>query len=188
MFGNAEINDRNWQKVSLRSIANEDLSYGSGEASSPYDNKIRYIRITDIDQYGNLNNDKMSASFVEDKYILHEGDILFARSGATVGKTYLYHEKDGKCLYAGYLIRLIPNTTKVTSEYVFYFTKTSYYEKFVADASLGNTAQANINAQQYSNLQIMLPPLTLQENFSAYAQSCDKLKFEAHSYKQSHKE
>ena len=179
MFGNAEINDRNWQKASLRSIATEDLSYGSGEASSPYDNKIRYIRITDIDQYGNLNNDKMSASFVEDKYMLHEGDILFARSGATVGKTYLYHEKDGKCLYAGYLIRLIPNTTKVTPEYVFYFTKTSYYEKFVADASLGNTAQANINAQQYSDLQIMLPPLALQENFSVYAQSCDKLKFEA---------
>lgn len=105
-----------------------------------------------------------------------------------LGKLIYIMKKDGKCLYAGYLIRLIPNTTKVTSEYVFYFTKTSYYEKFVADASLGNTAQANINAQQYSNLQIMLPPLTLQENFSAYAQSCDKLKFEAHSYKQSHKE
>ena len=179
MFGNAETNDRNWQKASLRSIAIEDLSYGSGEASSPYDNKIRYIRITDIDQYGNLNDDKMSASFVEDKYMLHEGDILFARSGATVGKTYLYHEKDGKCLYAGYLIRLIPNTTKVTPEYVFYFTKTSYYEKFVADTSLGNTAQANINAQQYSDLQIMLPPLTLQENFSIYVKSCDKLKFVA---------
>lgn len=179
MFGNAEINDMNWQEVSLRSIAIDDLSYGSGEAASPYDNKIRYIRITDIDQYGDLNNDKMSASVVEDKYMLHEGDILFARSGATVGKTYLYHEKDGKCLYAGYLIRLIPDTTKVTPEYVFYFTKTSYYEKFVADASLGNTAQANINAQQYSNLQIMLPPLTLQETFSDYAQSCDKLKFEA---------
>ena len=106
---------------SLREISLEDLAYGSGEAACPYDGNIRYVRITDIDDYGQLGNEKVSAKKAEEKYLLNEGDILFARSGATVGKTYLYRGNEGKSIYAGYLIRLVPNKKVVLPEYLFYF-------------------------------------------------------------------
>ena len=155
-----DIEDRVEYK-SLDEISNGKLSYGSGAKAIEYDGKIRYIRITDIDEKGQLKEEKVSPDTVEDKYTLEKGDILFARSGATVGKTYYYNLMD-KAIYAGYLIKLSVDSSQALSRYVYYCVNTSNYEKFVLQ-SKSNASQPNINAQQYANFGIPLPPLHVQQ-------------------------
>lgn len=175
MFGDPAANPLHWKQAALNDIAVGKLTYGSGASSCAYDGAVRYIRITDIDDNGNLNSDVVSPSVIEEKYLLNEGDILFARSGATVGKTYRYRKAEGKCLYAGYLIRLIPDQRRVLPDYVFYYTKTSYYENFVA-SNMKVVAQANINAKQYGNLLICVPPLSIQQEFVSIVQQINRQK------------
>ena len=165
MFGDPVENEKGWDVKKLGEVSKEKLSYGSGASATPYDGKLRYIRITDINESGELNEDIVSPNLFDEKYLLHEGDILFARSGATVGKTYCHKEKYGKCIYAGYLIRLIPNIDIVLPSYVYRYTKTQYYLEFVRSAQ-NAVAQPNMNAKQYGNLVICVPPLTLQQEFA----------------------
>lgn len=152
-----------------------NLTYGSGASACEYDGNIRYIRITDIKEDGTLNEEMVSPNVVDDKYFLNSGDILFARSGATVGKTYCHNELNGRCIYAGYLIRLVPDTAKVLPEYVFNYTKTGYYKDFIS-SNVKVVAQPNINAQQYGDLAICLPPIKLQKEFACFVKQIDKSK------------
>lgn len=156
-----DIEDKVYLKV-LSDISREKLSYGSGAKAVSYDKNIRYIRITDIDDNGKLKQEKVSPSIVEDKYILRKGDILFARSGATVGKNYI-HLVDESAIYAGYLIKFTADTKKVLSKYVYYCVNNSNYEKFVSNMK-SNASQPNINAQQYSNYKVIVPPLHVQQH------------------------
>ena len=125
-------------------------------------NDYRYIRITDIDDDGNLNSDWKTAEKIEAKYILKEGDVLFARSGATAGKTFLYTNNVGKAIYAGYLIKFTPKNTILLPKYLIAFTHSRFYLQW-AERTRGGTAQPNINAQQYSALPIPVPPLAEQQ-------------------------
>lgn len=165
MFGDPSHNEKQWKLKSLKDISNEKLSYGSGASAVTFDGRTRYIRITDINDNGELNEDIVSPSVYDEKYLLNDGDILFARSGATVGKTYCYNSKYGQCIYAGYLIRLVPNKELVLPSYVFSYTKTPYYRSFV-EAAQRAVAQPNINAKQYGDLLICVPPLSLQQQFA----------------------
>ncbi|MCL2153396.1 MAG: restriction endonuclease subunit S [Oscillospiraceae bacterium] len=169
MFGDPATNPMGWEVSILKNVAIEKLSYGSGASATVYDGETRYVRITDITDNGELNDDLVSPSQYGDKYLLHDGDILFARSGATVGKTFRYSLKWGTCIYAGYLIRLIPNVNKVLPDYVFGFTKSKYYKSFVK-LNQRTVAQPNINAQQYGDLAICVPPLALQNQFAAFVE------------------
>ena len=105
MFGDPD-NSR-FSRLPLQNLSEYKLSYGSGASAVEFDEDVRYVRITDIQEDGKLDSNAMSPSVYEEKYLLHDGDILFARSGATVGKTYHYRNTDGKAIYAGYLIRFI---------------------------------------------------------------------------------
>ena len=132
MFGDPIINSKGWEQTTLKNVAIGKLTYGSGASAINFDGKVRYIRITDITNDGGLINDKKSPIKFDDKYLLNDGDILFARSGATVGKTICFDKnRYGNAIYAGYLIRMIPDKTRVLPIYIFYYTKTDYYESFV---------------------------------------------------------
>ena len=156
-----DIEDKVHLKV-LSDISIEKLSYGSGAKAVAYDENIRYIRITDIDDNGQLKQEKVSPSIVEDKYMLRKGDILFARSGATVGKNYI-HLVEEKAIYAGYLIKFTADTNEVLCKYVYHCVNNSEYEKFVSSMK-SNASQPNINAQQYSNYKVIVPPLHVQQH------------------------
>ena len=156
-----DIEDKVHLKV-LSDISIEKLSYGSGAKAVAYDENIRYIRITDIDDNGQLKQEKVSPSIVEDKYMLRKGDILFARSGATVGKNYI-HLVEEKAIYAGYLIKFTADTNEVLCKYVYHCVNNSEYEKFVSNMK-SNASQPNINAQQYSNYKVIVPPLHVQQH------------------------
>ena len=173
MFGDPVFNEMRWRRCKLKDISVEKLAYGSGASAIDFSG-LRYIRITDIDECGNLKIDKKSPSHYDEKYLLNTGDILFARSGATVGKTFLYSkEKYGSAQYAGYLIRLIPNLSLVNPVFVYHFTNTKFYNDFIAKVQ-NAVAQPNINAKQYGELDFILPPLSLQNEFADFVAQVDK--------------
>lgn len=176
IFGDPKENPNNFMVSKLKDVSLKKLSYGSGASSTQYNGTVRYIRITDIKEDGSLNNEIKSPETIEDKYYLNDGDILFARTGATVGKTYRYRKTDGKAIYAGYLIRMIPNIDKVLPDYVFYFTKTDYYKYFIKNTKR-TVAQPNINSKEYGDLLICVPPLELQRQFVNFVNQVDKSKF-----------
>ncbi len=122
----------------------------------------RYIRITDIMDDGNLGEDWKTAEHIDEQYILNDGDILFARSGATVGKSFIYKNSIGKAIYAGYLIRFQFNREHILPCYAYSITSSVKYKEWV-EMHKGRTAQPNINGQQYSSFKIPVPPIDVQK-------------------------
>ncbi|AHG72859.1 hypothetical protein X781_7110 [Mannheimia sp. USDA-ARS-USMARC-1261] len=178
MFGDPVVNPKGWEVEKLVNLSVAKPTYGAGASAISYNHKFRYIRITDILENGTLNNDKKSAEIDEkeiEKYLLNDGDILFARSGATVGKTFLFTDKIEKSIYAGYLIRFQINKNKVLPEYIFNFTKTAAYQSWVK-SHMKTVAQPNINAQQYSDLEIIIPPMEIQIKFVEIVNKIEKYK------------
>ncbi len=175
MFGDPAANEKEWEVKSLKEISEKPLSYGSGASATDYNGDVRYIRITDINDDGSLNRDVVSPNVIDTKYILNDGDILFARSGATVGKTLRFRESFGKCIYAGYLIRFVPKEKFVLPDYVYYYTKTNLYRRFIG-SNIKTVAQPNINARQYGELKVVIPPLDLQNKFAEIVTKIDEQK------------
>ena len=156
--------------VTMGSLLSEPPEYGAGEAGVERENDAtpRYIRITDIDENGELLPGLgMTAAKVESQYLLRDGDLLFARSGNTVGKCYLHDSErvDYPCFYAGYMIRF-RFAEKVLPKYVFAFAQTPYYREWVS-AIQRSAGQPNINAQEYRSLELPLPPLSEQRKIVA---------------------
>lgn len=122
-----------WEVKRLKWILSENLKYGANE-SAELDNPEfpRYIRITDFGDDGRLKSDTFKSLPYEiaKDYMLEEGDILFARSGATVGKTFQFKNYEGLACFAGYLIKAKPNSEIANSDYVYLFTKSSGYESW----------------------------------------------------------
>lgn len=172
-FTNIDFVHSKWPLVSLGSIVSVPPQYGANVAATEGNpqSDYRYIRITDITESGELNNDWKTAERIDEQYILSDKDLLFARSGATAGKPFLYREKIGKALFAGYLIRF-RFTKKVMPEYVFQFCLSEEYRKWVL-AHRGGTAQPNINAQQYSSFKLPLAPVDIQEKIVVECDAVD---------------
>ncbi len=125
----------------------------------------RYIRITDIDENGVLKEGLgATAVVVEEHYLLENNDLLIARSGNTVGKSYLHkaNDVDYPCFFAGYMLRFKIDELMVSPDYLFYFTQTSIYKKWV-NAIQRPTGQPNINAEEYRTLPVPIPTNEIQE-------------------------
>ena len=151
--------------------------YGANAPARPFDpNLPRYVRITDLTDDGQLRTgDARSADPRRTLgFELTTGDLLFARSGATAGKTYLYREEDGPCVYAGYLIRFRPHSTKVLPGFVELWTRSTFYRRWLRSVSrIG--AQPNINASEYASLPILVPPLAEQETIVRMLDSIEEV-------------
>ncbi len=161
-YKEAVIYNGQWDFVELGGISKNRGEYGSGARKIVYNGNVRYVRITDIDDEGNLKDtDIVSPSIIEEKYFLQKGDLLFARSGS-VGRCYLHKLKTGKYQFAGYLIRFKSDINKILPSFIFYLTKSEYYQNWIKNQSKTGTL-TNINAKQYSSFKIPLPPLEIQE-------------------------
>jgi type I restriction enzyme S subunit len=130
-----------------------------------YDGMNKYIRITDIDEgtYTYKYDDVVSPNAqLENKYKVQKNDILFARTGASTGKAYLYDKKDGLMYYAGFLIRgnVKPD---FNSKFVFLQTQTQKYKKWVDIMSI-RSGQPGINSQEYSSFEFHLPPSKAEQD------------------------
>lgn len=154
------------------------FEYGLNAASKEYDGENKYIRITDIDDESrefkqeDITSPDTDLSSAEN-YKLSEGDILFARTGASVGKSYIYKASDGLVYYAGFLIRARIKP-EYNSEFVFQNTLTGNYEKFIKVTSM-RSGQPGVNAQEYSQYQIMMPSKPEQDKISDCLRNLDNL-------------
>ena len=166
-------------KVEVKKLIDVVLSsgqYGSNTSATDYqEGKPRYIRITDINDDGSLNDDIKTAEVIEDKYRLIPGDIVFARTGATVGKTYMH--ETGNAIYAGYLIKYQTNESKMKPAFMKAFTHSKTYYNWVANSQKVG-AQPNISAAQYDNMPVLVPQIEKQEEFLAIYHQADKSGFE----------
>lgn len=158
-------------------------SYGLGASACDFDQNLgRYIRITDIDERGGLFEDKKaSPSGVETdqcKGRVHPGDLLIARSGATVGKSYLHplnSPESGLFWYAGYLVRFQVDPSIVDQRVIFDFLHTRQYQSWVSSHSR-TVAQPNINAKVYSDqLMVPVPPAESVEEYLVIRETIDQL-------------
>ena len=153
--------------IALSRLLKSKPQYGAAEAGVIRESldAARYIRITDITENGELSDDiGVTAKTINGKYILNNNDILIARSGNTVGKSYL-HKSDRisyPCFFAGYMIRFIVDEERINPDYFFIYTRLTIFKDWVK-ATQRSTGQPNINAEEYSGLQIPLPPIGIQQ-------------------------
>ena len=148
--------------------------YGSGARKIPYDNRVRYVRITDISDDGELKTENVvSPSVIEPNLFLEPKDLLIARSGS-VGRTYFHGDKPGIHQYAGYLIRFRVDSARAIPKYVYYVTRSEPWRDWILSNSKTGTL-TNINAKQYSSYRFPLPPLEVQQEIVAEIEGYQKV-------------
>jgi len=158
-----------WRAVRLRHCLVDALTYGANEPSDEANlEHPRYIRITDLNDDGTLSAETYKSLPPEkaEPYMLEEGDVLFARSGATVGKSFLYSREYGPACYAGYLIRARVNKRALIPMYLWMCTQSRQYEQFIGESNIQATIQ-NVSAEKYGNMWIALPEIEEQERILA---------------------
>lgn len=166
-----------WEQRKLGEIA-FSFEYGLNAAAKEYDGENKYIRITDIDNNThefltyNLTSPDIDLTDAEN-YKLAEGDILLARTGASVGKSYIYRDSDGLVYYAGFLIRARIRE-EYDAEFVFQSTLTDKYNKYIAVTSQ-RSGQPGMNAQEYSEFEILVPEKEEQTKIGTYFRILDHL-------------
>lgn len=148
-----------WDAIRLKHLIVGNLVYGANEAAEDYNpNNPRYIRITDMNNDGSLdpNTFRSLPYHIAENYLLEDGDILLARSGATVGKSFLFKDEFGVSCFAGYLIRARPDCRKLNSQFAYWFFQSDSYWKYISGSQIQSTIQ-NVSAEKYGDLYLSLP-------------------------------
>ena len=165
------------KKVKLKDVT-ESIEYGLNASAKEFDGENKYIRITDIDDVSRkFKEDSLTSPDINvsecDNYLLCEKDILFARTGASVGKTYLYDMKDGKVYFAGFLIRARIKE-KYDSKFIFQNTLTNRFTQYVKVTSQ-RSGQPGVNGKEYGEYELYLPKYEEQQAIGAYFSNLDNL-------------
>lgn len=158
-----------WECVKLKKVIKSMPDYGIGAAAVEFSlNLPVYLRITDISEDGDFLKSNISSvnSDQSRNYILGKGEVVVARTGSSVGKTYLYNPNDGELVFAGFLIRIRPDEQRLNSEFLFCLTQSKYYKDWIVTNSM-RSGQPGINSVQISNLNIPLPPIEEQKSIAS---------------------
>ncbi len=168
----------NWKWVRLGTLST-NLNYGYTASANHQQRNVRFVRITDI-QNDSVNWDSVPGCEIDqskiEQFKLIAGDLLIARTGGTIGKTFLVYEVPYTAVYASYLIRVTP--IEVSPEYLKAFAGSDLYWGQLYEKSMG-TGQPNVNATSLSQLKLPLPPLAEQQRIVAKVDElmgwCDEL-------------
>jgi type I restriction enzyme S subunit len=148
-----------WEGAQLGTLLKKNPDYGVNAAAVPFTERLpQYLRITDISEDGTYLREKKVSVDLEptEEIFLEEGDIVLARTGASVGKSYRYRKEDGQLVFAGFLIRVSPNPKRLDPAYLANFLTTNQYWKWVQVTS-ARSGQPGINSAEYASLAIPLP-------------------------------
>ncbi|MGV0937339.1 restriction endonuclease subunit S [Empedobacter falsenii] len=168
-----------WEVRKLKYCLSSKLKYGANESGIEYDLELpRYVRITDFGFDGKLSEDKkLSLTWQQGKdYLLKDGDILFARSGATVGKSYQFKTSmsfEKHYSFAGYLIKAEADEKIILSDYLYLYTNSNLFDNWKS-AIFNKATIENIGADKYSTLSIVVPPVKEQKEILSKYNSKDE--------------
>ena len=167
-----------WEIVPLGQLLRRPPSYGINAPAVSFDFRFpMYLRITDITEDGKFSEETQASvdHSAAELYRLESGDIVFARTGASVGKSYLYNSKDGRLIYAGFLIRLSPDPERLVPTFLSFYAQSRSYWNWVKVNSM-RSGQPGINGREYATLPIPLPPtLSEQETITKALNDADAL-------------
>ena len=161
--------EKTFPYASLGSLTVTEPDYGSGSRAieRTSDDQPKYIRITDFRDDGIPQGHVfVTAEIIEPACFLKDGDVLFARSGATAGKTFVYTQDIGPAVFAGYCIRFRFDESRVLPRFIYYFTKTTAYRQWVVTIQRPS-GQPNINKPEFKSLELPIPPLEVQREVVA---------------------
>lgn len=165
-----------WKRTTLKDMCS-DFKYGMNVPASDFDGKRKYLRITDIDdstrEFSKENLTSPMVNEISQEYRLTVGDIVFARTGASVGKTYLYTPEDEEVYWAGFLIRAKINENNDTN-FIFQNTLTDTYKNFIEMTSQ-RSSQPGINAKEYGEFSFFVPNRDEQKAIGEYFRNLDNL-------------
>ncbi len=159
-----------WEVKKLKYLLSEPLMYGANESAESNDRNFpRYIRITDMNDDGTLKDNTFRSlpMNIAKFYLLKNEDILLARSGATVGKSFYFQDIFGESCFAGYLIRARVNKNISLPRFVYLYFQSKIYWGFIFNNTIQATIQ-NVSAEKYNNFSITLPPLSEQQMIIEY--------------------
>lgn len=153
-----------WQRVSFGDTV-ESFKYGVNAAATDYDGVTKYLRITDLDESsGQFGTGLATSPRAEEEtirdFLLGEGDMVFARTGATVGRSYLFRKSVGRTVWAGFLIRA-RFKRNTDPQFVAVYAQTDSYWTYVQLTSQ-RSGQPGLNSAEYAAMPITTPP-TLEE-------------------------
>ena len=165
-----------WKEYKLGDLTVDGKGhYGIAASAVEYNpNSYTYLRITDINDDGTLNKNGLKSVEEKDaeKYLLQPNDIVFARTGASVGRSYFYDGRDGELVYAGFLIKYCIDPQKVNPKILKYYTHSQAYYDWITAVDNGAT-RGNINAQTFAAMPISLPERKVQDGIAAILSSFD---------------
>lgn len=174
-----------WGSRKLKFLTDCALQYGANEAAVLDDRDLpRFIRITDVKDDGSLHDDTFRSlpEDIAEPFLLEEGDILLARSGATVGKSFKYSKSWGKAAFAGYLIKFSVNKEIMDEDYAYLYFQSSVFWANINSTLIQSTIQ-NFSAEKYANIVQPLPDLEEQKKIVSYLSASiskiDKMKNKA---------
>ncbi len=162
-----------WAVKRLKNIVEEPLKYGANESAELDDRTLpRFVRITDIDESGALRDETFKSLPVDvaQSFLLREGDVLLARSGATVGKSFIYSNQWGPACFAGYLIRARLRQKECIAQWLYYFCQTNGYWGYVVGSQIQATIQ-NVSAEKYANLYLPVPSISEQKTIIKFLET-----------------
>lgn len=167
--------DGDWEEKKLKDISNKGM-YGIGASATEFDGENVYVRITDINESSRkINNDKLtSPDKLDKKYLLNENDVLFARTGASTGKTYIHknYDRDKNYYFAGFLIKF-EFKNNYLANFIFQNTLTKRFENWVSVMSV-RSGQPGINSEEYGKLKMMFPSKVEQNKIGAFFSKLDR--------------
>lgn len=154
---------KEWKQVTVSEVSTK-IQYGFTARAKNENTGIKILRITDI-QNGEVNWDEVPYTDIEailkEEYLLREDDILFARSGNTVGKTFLVEGIIPAAVFASYLIRIVTDPRLISAKYLFYYFQTEEYWSKIRGGQTG-VSQPNFNGKKLSDIELLLPPIEEQ--------------------------
>ena len=163
-----------WKKVKLGEICNSQ--YGYTASASSINTGTKFLRITDIVP-NQIDWETVPYCQISDnereKYLLHKGDIVVARTGATVGYAK-YIKKDVQSVFASYLVRFTIKNNDIDSAYIGLCIESNAFKEYINSIATGS-AQPNANSQMMSSFEISLPPLPTQHRIASILSRYDSL-------------
>lgn len=164
-----------WEVSSLGSVLRRSPSYGINAPAIPRGTGgFAYLRITDISDDGTVDPSGLPSvrEGASDQYLLAEGDIVVARTGASVGKSHLFRDIGEPVIFAGFLIRLCPDETKLLPSFLSQFMQTQNYWDWVRENS-ARSGQPGVNGQQLRTILLKIPEIEEQQAIAAILSDMD---------------